>query len=357
MFTSGTTGPAKGVVMPHQQVASAAWDAVHDLEITSRSIIYTFNPLFHLNALVFGPFAALLAGASTVIRSQFPRERLRTDLHATRATHWCPPPFVVRGLLASPPGPEDRLLALRMVATIGLLAAEIEAFEQRFGCRITGGYGSTEAGMMCRMQTERAHVAGPPSDRCELRIVDAQGQDLPRGEVGEIWARARLPHDRMLGYYRNPEATAAAFAGEWFRTGDLGRFDADGYLVFVDRLKDSLKRRGSNISTFEVEQALATFPGVVDAAVVGTRADPTAEEEVRAFIEVADPDRRAPWDYAGLIQHCARHLAWYMVPRYVDVVGALPRTPLGKVRKSELKSLPLAPATFDVKAAGIVVER
>lgn len=356
LFTSGTTGAAKGVTLPHQQISSAAWDAVHDLGMSPESVFYTFNPLFHLNALIYGPMAALLAGARTVVRSRFPREHSLDDVRAARATHWAITPFMVRALLAAPERADDADTALECVMSIGLTREEAVAFERRFGAPIATGYGCTETGMICRLQTLEPATAGRVSDRYEMRLMGEEGADVAPGETGEIWVRARQPFDQMLGYYRMPAETAAAFQGGWFRTGDLGRLDERGWLHFVDRLKESLKRRGENISTFEVEQVLMSYPRVAAAAVVGHRAGPQSEEEVRAFVELAGLPEE-PLDRAALIRHCARHLAYFMVPRYLDVLDALPRTAVGKIRKQELKDMPLRPETFDVKAAGIEVPR
>lgn len=356
LFTSGTTGPAKGVTLPHQLISSAAWDVVHGMEMNTESVFYTFHPLFHLNALIYGPMAAILAGARTVLRNAFPREGTLRDLRQARATHWTAAPFIVRALLAAPEMPDDADNALRFVMSFGLTAGEVEAFERRFDCSIVAGYGCTETGMVCPPQPAPPKSCGRPGDRVELRLVGADGVDVPADATGEIWVRARQPFDAMLGYYRMPEATAAAFRGEWFRTGDLGRLDAAGRLHFVDRIKESLKRRGENISTFEVEQVLMGFPGVAGAAVVGFRPHAEAEEEVRAFIEIV-PRGGAAFDCAALIRHCGRNLAYFMVPRFIDVMEALPRTPVGKVRKQELKEMPLQPGTFDIRAAGIEVPR
>lgn len=357
LFTSGTTGVAKGVVLPHQQVASAAWDAARDLEMDRASVFYTFSPLFHLNGLVYGPLCALVAGACAVVRYAFPREQTLADLRATKATHWAATPYLLRGLLAAAPQPDDADNDLRVVMTFGLTEDEAERFQRRFGCRLATGYGTTEAGMICRLQTDRPTTSGRVSDRCRMRIVDESGQDVAPGEVGEILVSARLPHDGMLGYYAMPEATAAALDHGWFRTGDLGRLDADGYLHFADRAKDSLKRRGENISTFEVERVLMTCPGVVAAAVVGYRPSPSAEEEVRAFIELDPSVARESFDCAALVRHCDRNLAYFMVPRFVDIVDVLPRTSLGKIQKQALKGAPATPATYDAKAAAVEVVR
>lgn len=357
LFTSGTTGVAKGVILPHQQLASAAWDAVQDFGMNADSVFYTFNPLFHLNGLVFGPLAALMAGARTVVRQEFPRERTLADVRASGATHWAPVPFVTRGLLAAPPQPDDADNALQIVLTFGFTEAEAEAFQRRFGCRLGTGYGTTETGMICRTQTARPTTSGRLSDRREMRIVDEQGLEVGPGEVGEILVRSRQPFESMLGYFGMPEATAAAFVDGWYRTGDLGRLDEDGYLHFADRAKDSLKRRGENISTFQVEQVLMLYPGVTAAAVVGYRPAAGAEEEVRAFLELDQPVAPEQFDFAAVIAHCGRHLAYFMVPRFIELVPALPRTALGKIEKHPLKKLPLGAAAFDARAAGVHVPR
>jgi len=356
LFTSGTTGPAKGVTLPHQLISSAAWDVVHGVQMDAQSVFYTFNPLFHLNALIYGPMAAILAGARAVVRSVFPRESTLRDLRQAGATHWTATPFLIRALLAAPEAPDDADSALRFVLSFGLTAGEVDTFERRFDCRMVAGYGCTETGMVCPPQPAPANSCGRPGDRVDLRLVGADGLDVPAGSTGEIWVRARQPFDAMLGYYRMPEATAAAFTDGWFRTGDLGWLDPAGWLHFVDRIKESLKRRGENVSTFEVEQVLMGFPGVAAAAVVGFRPDARAEEEVRAFIELA-PGSGAAFDPAALVRHCGRNLAYFMVPRFIDVVDALPRTAVGKIRKQELKGLPLQSGTFDVRAAGIEVPR
>jgi crotonobetaine/carnitine-CoA ligase len=356
MFTSGTTGVAKGVILSHQQVASAAWDTVHDLGMDEASVFYTFHPLFHLNGLVFGPLAAILAGGKTVVRMSFPREHTLADLRRCAATHWVVLPFMVRELLSAPERLDDADNALRIVLTLGLTETEITEFQERFGCTLASGYGSTEAGMICRFQTQYPATAGRVSDRYQMRIVDHAGNDVPEGETGEIWVRARRPFDCMLGYYNMPEATAAAFSGGWFRTGDLGYLDANKCLNFTDRLKDSLKRRGENISTFEVEKALMTFPGVRGVAVVGYRDGSGMDEEVRAFIEVS-ADALENFDYGALIRHCSKNLAYFMVPRFINLVAELPRTSLGKIEKEKLKQIPLSPSAFDLKTSGMMVER
>jgi len=352
IFTSGTTGASKGVVLPHQQVASAAWDAMQDGQLDESSVFYTFLPTFHLNAIVFGPLAAILSGSKAVVRHTFPRDQLLEDLKATGATHWTAVAYVLRGLLGRPEQPDDNAHRLRWTLALGTTVQEVEEFERRFGCPVYSAYGATESGMICAAQPARLGTAGRIRDRHEVRIVNVDGTDVPRGTVGEIWSRARQPYDRMLGYYNMRAETMAAFSGEWFKTGDRAWVDDYDQLHFFDRVKEMVKRRGENVSTQEVENVLLRFPGVTNAAVVGFQATPESDEEIRAFIEVA-PNAAAHADFAAILEHCSRHLARFMLPRFIEVVTELPRNAVGKIEKQKLKQRPLAAGTFDSKAAGL----
>jgi crotonobetaine/carnitine-CoA ligase len=353
LYTSGTTGPSKGVVLPQQMWATEAHDAAASQHMTPRSVSYTFLPLFHLNALVFGLGAAITLGARAVVRSRFPQASLLDDLRATGATHSMLPPFLIASMLAAPPSPADADFPLEVVGTMSMPAEPWRAFESRFGARITVGYGLTESGSLCIPGFgAKPGSSGRPNPRYDFRVVDEHDRPLPPGAVGEVVARPRHPNEMMLGYHRMPEATVAAFRNLWFHTGDAGSLDEEGFFHFADRKKDMIKRRGENVSSFEVEEALARFPGVGSAAVVPFR--DALDEEVRAFVV---PEPGASVDPRGLIEFAGARLAYFMVPRYLDVVAELPRNAVGKVEKFKLRSEPLRETTFDAKAAGVAVER
>jgi crotonobetaine/carnitine-CoA ligase len=188
-----------------------------------------------------------------------------------------------------------------------------------------------------------------------MKIVGQDGGTLPPAEVGEVLVRPRYEGDTFIGYWRMPEATAAVHQDGWFRMGDRGWLDGEGFFYFSDRSKDSIKRRGENVSTFEVERALLSFPGIKRVAVVGHRPAPAEEEEVRALLEL-DPGA-GPIDHAALVAHCARNLAYFMVPRFIEVVPTLPLNAIGKVEKYKLAGRALASNAFDLKATGILLER
>ncbi len=355
MYTSGTTGPSKGAVLPHQMWATESHDAAASQRMTAASVSYTFLPLFHLNALVFGFGAAITLGARAVVRARFPQTDLLDDLLATGATHSMLPPFVLFSLLAEAPAPADAEFPLEVVGTMSLAADPWRDFENRFGARISVGYGLTESGSLCSPGLgAKPGTSGRPNPRYELRIVDEHDRPLPAGVVGEVVARPRRPSEMMLGYHRMPEATAAAVRNLWFHTGDLGSFDEDGNFCFADRKKDMIKRRGENVSSFEVETQLTTFPGIAGAAVVPFRDELALDDEVRAFVE---PEPGSDIDLSALAEFAGTRLAYFMVPRYLDSVAALPRNALGKIEKFKLRDEPLYETTFDLKRSKIVIER
>lgn len=354
MYTSGTTGPSKGVMLSHQFVASQTASIVADIGFSEDAVGYTFLPLFHLNAVAISMMPALMTGSRCVIRAEFPKDQLLDDIRATGATHMVLVPFIIRGLLAAPPKADDRENPLRVVMGMSLPPQEWRDFEERFALHYLTCYGPTESGMVCQATRGKLGSTGRIGERYEVRIVDENDRPVSPGVVGEIVGRPRRPFEIMLGYYKMPEATVRAFRNLWFHTGDLGWLDEDGYLYFSDRLKDSIKRRGENVSSFEVEDVIMRFAGVKDVAVVGYRHPSGSDEEVRAFI-VQEEGKTI--DLLALITHCSDRLAYFMVPRYLDIRTELPRNTIGKIEKVKLREIPLEEDTFDVKAANVSLER
>jgi crotonobetaine/carnitine-CoA ligase len=160
----------------------------------------------------------------------------------------------------------------------------------------------------------------------------------------------------MLGYYNNPEATAKAWQNDWFCTGDRGYLDQDGFFYFVDRAKESIKRRGENVSSFEVESVLMKYPGIKDAAVVPYKNVSVGDEEVRAFL-VLHPNAEKTFDIAALAEYCGKHMAYFMVPRYFDIESELPRNAIEKIEKYKLRDRPLSARTVDTKTLDVAVQR
>ncbi|MBT9507051.1 class I adenylate-forming enzyme family protein [Rhodoferax sp.] len=341
IFTSGTTGAPKGVLVSHAGILQFARVSAQSRELGPQDRSYAYLPMTHIFGLGTVLMASLYAGAGLVMRSKFdPADLFDALAHHSLSNLQGPPAMFSRLLgwldqqgIAQPLAP-----ALRYVYT-GAAALDMrlkQAIEQRFGHPLHHGYGLSEyAGALCvgRLGERRDDTsAGYLVEGGELRIVNSQGQDLPSGEKGEIWMRGV---GLMPGYFRDAPATAQVMRpGGWYASGDLGCQAADGALFVVGRLKEMIIRSGFNVYPGEVEVVLAAFPGVQRAAVVG-RSESDGNEEIVAFVETAD---QMPLDMHGLQAHIAENLAPYKRPARVICVESFPMTLSGKVLKRQLLS-------------------
>lgn len=241
--------------------------------------------------------------------------------------------------------------------SVGYCPVEIhEAFERRFGLRIYSSYALSEAIMVAYSTPEDLPppgTAGRPNPDFDVRLLDDEDEEVPLDEVGEICVRPRRPFAMFSGYHNDPAGTAEAFRNLWFHTGDLGRIDSSGYLTFVDRKADYIRRRGENISSYEVEQVIMRFPDVAEVAVHGVPSD-IGEEEVKATVRLRPG---VELHYSALLDHCSGQMPYYAVPRYIEVVDDLPRSPIGRVQKFRLKEAGVTTATFDRESIGYVVAK
>jgi crotonobetaine/carnitine-CoA ligase len=235
------------------------------------------------------------------------------------------------------------------------ITAETTAFAQRQGFDYFAAYSMTETSVpiLSGINTAVFGSCGRPRTGVACRLVDTDGNDVAGGEVGELILRAENPAVMNQGYLNDPEATAKAWRDGWFHTGDAFRQDAEGNFFFVDRLKDAIRRRGENISSVEVELEIAAFPGVMEVAVIAAHS-PYGDEEVLAVIAPAPGHAVEP---AALIAFLSERLAHFMIPRYVQVIEALPKTPTNKIKKSELRSKELPADVWDREAHGIRIKR
>jgi crotonobetaine/carnitine-CoA ligase len=239
--------------------------------------------------------------------------------------------------------------------------AEIAAsFRERFGVPLIEGYGMTEVNIPLYMPLDapyRPGSCGRVYDRYfEVRVVDPEtDEEVPRDSVGEIVVRPREPFGFMLGYNAMPERTVEAWRNFWFHTGDAGRQDSDGYFYFVDRIKDTIRRRGENLSSYEIERVLIEHPAVAEAAAVAVRSEIAGgEDEVKACVVLAPGQALSP---EALLDFCQTRMPHFAVPRYVEFLGALPKTPTAKVQKAILRQSGISGATWDREAAGYRVRR
>jgi crotonobetaine/carnitine-CoA ligase len=248
------------------------------------------------------------------------------------------------------PSPSERDHRARVACVAPTPAAIHRDCEERFGVTLLDGYGLTETtpgNTYNPYGRAREGSCGKPAPYLELRIADEQGRALPAGERGEILLRAREPAIFMAGYYKDPEATARAFRDGWFRTGDRGWLDEDGYLYFVDRLKDVIRRRGENIAAAEIESAALRYEAVAEAAAVAVPSSIVGgEDDVALFVTLRPGATATP---EAIVAACAERLASFMVPRYVGILDAFPRTETQRIRKVELRERGVAGCWDGVK--------
>lgn len=357
-YTSGTTGPSKGSMLSQAAALTYGTSAAEAQGYRASDIFYVCLPLFHNNALLAATGAALVCGASVVMSRRFSVSRFWEEIRESKATITNFLGAMSSFLWSQPPSPADADHCLRLVsmAPTPKYAAE---FEERFGLRAMNNYGLSDYGMVTSFTQwdprDKLGSIGRPRRGVQVRIVDDDDLELPPGEPGEMVLRFDEPWRGTMGYYKMPDATLTSRRNLWFHTGDRGLRDADGYLYFVDRKKDCIRRRGENISAFEVEQIIATHPGVADAAVFPV-ATATNDEEVAAVI-VIKPDMQV--DELQLVAHCQRNMAYFMVPRYIQFRDALPTTMSQKVEKFKLRQELEAGLSqaWDREAAGVVLAR
>jgi crotonobetaine/carnitine-CoA ligase len=335
LFTSGTTGRSKGCMLPHRYGPRQAQLMIEHYELRPDDVLYCPFPLFHLDALVLTVLPALELGATAAIGARFSVSGFWDEIRAFGATVFDFMGATLTLLHKAPTRPGDADNPVRLAWGVPV-PDWAPAFERRFGLRVVELYGSTDAGIPIYQPLHAPRVPGSCG-----RAIDAYEVRLADG--GELAVRPREPGLMNTGYYGMPEATSAAWRDGWFLTGDLATRDADGNYFFAGRRKEVIRRRGENISAFEVEEVVLEHPDVLDAAAYGVPSE-LSEEDVMVAV-VARPGRRV--DPAALVAHCDGRMARYMVPRYVDVVEALPRTPTEKVEKYRLIERGVTPGTWD----------
>ena len=355
LYTSGTTGPSKGVMISHIQAYEYARSVVELLELVPDDVYYAPLPLFHIAGQWGVAYAACLVEAQAVLARPFSTTAYWADVRRHRATATFLLGAMANFLFQQPEAADDADNPLERALVVPLLP-EIEAFKRRFACLVSTTWGATEFNVPTRSSFTLANsrtCGRIAEDRYEVRIVDEHDREVPAGVPGEAVVRPREPWLTMAGYWRHPEWTVAAWRNLWFHTGDMLMRDEAGNLYFVDRTKDAIRRRGENISSMEVEQEIVAHPDVVECAVIPIASGHT-EQEVMAVVV---PRPGAAFDPAELIEFITPRMAYFMVPRYVDIVDALPKTQTGKIRKYTLRERGLPPGTWDREAAGIVLRR
>ena len=340
MYTSGTTGPSKGVMCTHAQEQTGGLYMTEQMGYGEDDVLYTCLPLFHANALRVTVNAAIWAGATVALSRRFSASSFWSEIRASGATQFNALGAMANIILRQPPSELDREHNVRLCNIIPALPTDaVKDFEQRFAVEVTSMYGSTE--ICCPIFA----VAGTPKDKgatCgravapfEVRVVDENDFEVPHGELGEWVIRTREPWYVFQGYYDMPDATLSATRNFWFHSGDRGYRDEEGYFYFVDRNKDCVRRRGENISSYEVELLISQHPSVLEVAVVPVASE-LGEDDVLAFVVLREG---CACDERELIEFCEERMARFMVPRYLRFLAELPKTPSEKIEKYKLRQL------------------
>ena len=357
LYTSGTTGPSKGSLCPNAHSLTIGRTQATRMALEPSDRLYTCLPLFHGNALNYSMLTALWARATVALETRFSARRFWPDIHHYRATQFNGIMAVTSILEKLPVTPEERDNPVRIAALVPP-PPNRRQLEERWGLKIMSQYALSEACPVAVLAPGEAYdkprTSGRVAENVELRIVDENDIDVPRGTPGEMIIRTREPWTMFCGYYGKPEATLAAFRNLWFHTGDRAYLDEDGYLFFVDRVKDAIRRRGENISAFEIETILRGHDAILEVAAVPVPSE-LGEDDVAVFIVKAS----AELTEGDVIAYAVRNMAYYMVPRYVKFVDDLPKTPSQKVSKPAIREQ--AKATYremwDREAFGIEVNR
>lgn len=355
IYTSGTTGLSKGALGPHNFWIVCAEKMLEYRDGRKEDIFYTFMPLYHFNAQVLTTVITLLAEAQMVLANRFSASRFWDDVRQYGATQFNYLGGVIPILVKQPPKPNDLDNPIRIALGGGCPQAVMEEAEKRFGIKCLEGFGMTEIGIPIhvRVNDRRPGSCGKPMDIYEIKLFDDQDNEVPTGEIGEIVFRPREPFVMMLGYYNMPDKTAESFQNLWFHSGDLAKKDADGYFYFVDRKKDALRRRGENISSFEVERGVNSHPSVLESAAVAAPSE-VGEDEVKICVVLKPGATLSPEE---LIRHCNDRMPYFAVPRYVEFMESLPKTPTDRIEKYKLKKAGITPNTWDREKAGIQITR
>ena len=351
MYTSGTTGKSKGVVRPCAADYSSAQNYASIMDINPDDTVFTCLPLFHSNAMVMGVYPAMIRGAKVVVEEKYSASKFwkwMKDFEVTK--------FNLVGVMSyfmwnAPVVPEEKEHKVKLVLGSPAPHDIIEPFMERFNILFMEGYGLTEVGQCTFMRPGdpfRVGSCGKESPGYEIKIVNPEtDEELPRNTPGELVLRPRIPNICLHYYYKMPEKTVSDFRNLWFHTGDLCRMDEDGYIFFMDRVKDYIRRRGENISSFEVENLISTHPNIEESAAIAVKLDEQgrhSEDELMIVIVLKEGKDLNPNE---LIEFLKPIMPKFMIPRFVRFRDSLPKTPTNRVQKVKLREEGITKDTWD----------
>jgi len=358
IYTAGTTGPSKGCMLPQNYIVSLADQIARTWQRRPDDVILTPLPLFHFNAISVCVVGTLLVGGSAAIERRFSVSNFWPEIKRTGATIVSMLGSLAMLIANADDHPDQRGHNLRLCAAAPMPPDTDRAWRDRFGCEtFSAGYGLTEASLISMLdpgETNKPGAMGKPNmHEFDVRVVDDDDVEVGVDEAGEIVCRPTGPNLMFAGYWNRPDSTVEATRNLWFHTGDLGRVDADGYIYFVDRKKDALRRRGENISSFEMEKALFGHAALRDVAVHAVPSE-LGEDDVKITVVLQEG---AQLSEEELCRWVAERVPFFAIPRYVEFRSDLPRNPVGRVLKYQLRDEGVTPATWDREAAGVIFER
>lgn len=356
MYTSGTTGASKGVVYSHNFCHTVAVRYINIMRLTPEDRLYNCMPMFHMNAQFLCVMATLVLGATCVLMEKFSATRFWDDIRQYQATVFNFLGPMIPILWNQPEREDDAQVPARIALGVPVPADIERLFEKRFGLRLIQCFGATETGITTATTLDEETPIGSCGKvlpGCDVRIVDEDDNEVPPGVRGEFVYRPDKPFTMMSGYYKKPEANEEATRNLWYHYGDYGRKDENGFFYFIDRKKDCMRRRGENVSAFEVENVVNSYPGVMESAASGVWSD-MGEEDIKISIILKE---NATIDPVALLQFCEKGMAWPAVPRYVEFRNDFPRTPNGKVAKFRLKEEGIHSNLWDREAVGYQIKK
>jgi len=336
MYTSGTTGPPKGALIPHEKQIVTPTEIARRSRLTRDSVLFTALPLFHCNAQEMTCLVALLNDLTCAFDERFHASTYWETAARFGATHVSLLISMINVLYKQPSRPTDQQHGVRTALTAGTTRAIWPDFERRFGLTIIELYGMTECGCTTLMNPpDRIRIGsiGTPLGFVEADVVDDDDHPVPPNTRGELVVRPRAPFTMFSGYLNQPGKTVEAWRNLWFHTGDYVTRDADGYYYFVDRKKDVIRRRGENLAPYDVETVLNRHPAIFESVVVGVPS-PLGEEDVKAFVQLKPSTTADPRE---LFLFCAENLPFFMVPQYIEFIDEIPKTANQKAQRFALR--------------------